>query len=639
MALKMNLIGTKLNSLKRIHKTILVILNDLFLAFTCWLVFGPPMPTFISNNSSYSLVGLIQSQIYSFALPAFLFLTYFYFFGYYKSLIRFFDSRDSIFLCVSGSLLFGFSWAIIYILQFEQIATDLLSIIVLQGLLLSSVLYAFINISRDVAKYFLYPYQTNDNAIPVVIFGSGESAKALLNALQSNAEKKVIAIFDNSSVFKNLLINNIPIISSLSRLSELKSKYPNLQVFLAIPNIKTEERRKIISDLESIKVAVRTVPSLTELISDQKKMTDLQELSIDDILPGARISNAKVSEASSKTFFVSGAGGSIGAEITRQLLSSNPKKIILYELSEYSLFQIERECIAIIDSKDLDTAIVPILGDIRDQKNLNYIFQKFQVDHIYHAAAYKHVPIVEDENNLSIAAENNILGTYNLAQAAVENSIQSFVMISTDKAVRPTNIMGATKRFAEIIIQSINARTDVTRFSMVRFGNVINSSGSVIPLFLDQISQGGPVTVTDKNVMRYFMTIPEASSLVLQAGEMSIGGEVFILDMGEQIRIYDLAKKLIHLSGRNYIEAEGQLEDGIQIQEVGLRPGEKMYEELLISGSEIKTDNPKIFKANESFIKPDQLEPILEQMKESISNYDNKGILNILLENVEGFER
>ena len=635
----MNLIGTKLNSIKRIYKTILVILNDLFLAFTCWLVFGPPMATIISNESSYTFAGLIQAQIYSFALPAFLFLSYFYFFGYYKSLIRFFDSRDSIFLCVSGSLLFGFSWAVMYVLQFEQIATDILSIIVLQGLLLSSVLYAFINISRDVAKYFLYPYQTDDNAIPVVIFGSGESAKALLNALQSNAAKKVIAIFDNSSVFKNLQINNIPIISSLSRLSELKSKYSNLQVFLAIPNIKTEERRKIITDLESLKVAVRTVPSLTELISYQKKMTDLQELSIDDILPGARISNAEVSEASSKTFFVSGAGGSIGAEITRQLLVGNPKKIILYELSEYSLFQIERECIAIIDSKDLDTSIIPILGDIRDRKNLNYIFKKFQVDHIYHAAAYKHVPIVENENNLSIAAENNILGTYNLAQAAVENSVKSFVMISTDKAVRPTNIMGATKRFAEIIIQSINASTDVTRLSMVRFGNVINSSGSVIPLFLDQISHGGPVTVTDKNVMRYFMTIPEASSLVKQAGEMSNGGEVFILDMGEQIKIYDLAKKLIHLSGRNYIEADGQPDDGIQILEVGLRPGEKMYEELLISGSEIKTDNPKIFKANESFIQPDQLLPILEQMKESINNYDNNGILNLLVQNVEGFER
>ncbi|MFL2823822.1 MAG: polysaccharide biosynthesis protein [Paracoccaceae bacterium] len=635
----MNLIGTKLNSLKRTYKTVLVLLNDLFLAFVCWLVFGPPMATIIANGNSDSLMELLQSQIYSFIFPAFLFLIYFYFFGYYKSLIRFFDSRDSIFLCVSGSLLFGFSWAGIYILQFDLIDTDILSIIILQGLLLSSVLYAFINISRDVAKYFLYPYQKDDNAIPVVIFGSGESAQALLNAIQNDSSKNVIAIFDNSSIFKNLQINNIPIISSFNKLTSLKSEHDNLQVFLAIPNIKTEERRKIISDLETMKVAVRTVPSLTELISDQKKMTDLQELSMDDILPGARIANTSVLNASSKTFFVSGAGGSIGAEITRQLLSGNPKKIILFELSEYNLFQIERECLAIIDSKQLDTLIIPILGDIRDQNNLENIFQKFEIDQIYHAAAYKHVPLVEDQNNLAKSAENNILGTYNLAQVAIANNVRSFVMISTDKAVRPTNIMGATKRFAEIIIQSINANTDITRFSMVRFGNVINSSGSVIPLFLDQISQGGPVTVTDKDVMRYFMTIPEASSLVLQAGEMSTGGEVFILDMGEQIKIYDLAKKLIHLSGRNYIEAEGQIEDGIQILEVGLRPGEKMYEELLISGSEIKTENPKIFKANESFIQPDQLEPILEQMKESISNHDNTRILNILVENVEGFVR
>ena len=265
------------------------------------------------------------------------------------------------------------------------------------------------------------------------------------------------------------------------------------------------------------------------------------------------------------------------------------------------------------------------------------VFNNFDIDHIYHAAAYKHVPLVEDSNNLAVAAANNILGTYNLAQVAADNNVNSFVMISTDKAVRPTNIMGATKRFAEIIIQSLNANSDSISFSMVRFGNVINSSGSVIPLFLDQISKGGPVTVTDKNVMRYFMTIPEASSLVLQAGEMSSGGEVFILDMGEQIKIYDLAKKLIHLSGRNYVEEEES--DGIQILEVGLRPGEKMYEELLISGSEMKTDNPKIFKANESYIQFDLLQPILEELKESIRDYNNEKILSILTENVEGFER
>jgi FlaA1/EpsC-like NDP-sugar epimerase len=403
--------------------------------------------------------------------------------------------------------------------------------------------------------------------------------------------------------------------------------------------MKTEPRRQIISDLETIKVAVRSVPTLRDLISDQKKLSDIQELSIDDILPGARINNISVSEASSKTFFISGAGGSIGAEITRQLLGANPKEIILYELSEFNLFQIEKECLAIKDSKKLDTLIIPILGDIRNQNNLNNCFKKFDIDHVYHAAAYKHVPLVEDDNNLAIAAENNILGTYNLAQVAVSNNVSSFVMISTDKAVRPTNTMGATKRFAEIIIQSLNASTNFTKLSMVRFGNVINSSGSVIPTFLDQIAQGGPLTVTDKDVVRYFMTIPEAASLVMQAGEMSEGGEVFILDMGEQVKIYDLAKKLIHLSGSNYLDEAEHHGEGIQILEVGLRPGEKMYEELLISGSEIKTDNPKIFKANESYIELDQLLPILKQMEEHIRAYDNAKILSILSENVEGFER
>jgi FlaA1/EpsC-like NDP-sugar epimerase len=635
----MNLIGSKLNSLNRRVKTILVVLNDLFLSFTCWLVFGPPMATIISYQNKNSFFEVIFSQIYSFLFPAILFLFYFYFFGYYRSLIRFFDSRDSIFLCVSGSLLFGFSWSGIYILEFDIIETNFLPIILLQGLLLSAVLYAFINISRDVAKYFLYPYENDKNAIPTVIYGSGESAQELINTLQNDSTKYVVAIYDDSALLKNLQINNVPIISNFKKLATLKAKHQNLQVYLAIPNMKTEQRRKIISDLETIKVAVRTVPSLTELISDQKQLSDIQELSINDILPGARITNTNVFEASSKTFFISGAGGSIGAEITRQLLAANPKAVILYEFSEFNLFQIEKECLAIKDSKTLDTLIIPILGDIRDKNNLNNLFKKFHIDQIYHAAAYKHVPLVEDDNNLAIAAENNILGTYNLAQVAVSNNVSSFVMISTDKAVRPTNIMGATKRFAEIIIQSLNASSDFTRLSMVRFGNVINSSGSVIPTFLDQISQGGPLTVTDKNVMRYFMTIPEAASLVLQAGEMSEGGEVFILDMGEQVKIYDLAKKLIHLSGRNYLEEAVKDKDGIQILEVGLRPGEKMYEELLISESEIKTDNPKIFKANESYIELDQLLPILKQMEEHIRAYNNAKILSILSENVEGFER
>ena len=633
----MNLIGETLNALPRKQKTVLVLLNDLFLSFICWIVFGPPMATVLSPEFSANFQTLILEQIYSFAIPAILFIAYFHFFGYYRSLIKYFDSRDSILLCVSGSLLFGFSWAAIYILQFNVISTSFLSIIILQGLLLSSVLYAFINISRDIAKYLLYPVSKDDNAAPVVIFGSDGSANDLLQALHADPSKNIVALFDDSKTFKNLLINNIPIVSSFDRLEQLKTIHPNLEVLLAIPNIKTDKRRKIISDLEQIKVAVRTMPSLNELLSDEKKVTDIQELSINDILPGARISNAKVHDAESKTFLISGAGGSIGAEITRQLLSSNPSKIILFELSEYNLFNIERECLAIKSAKNLDTEILPILGDIRDRKNLEHIFQKFVIDHIYHAAAYKHVPLVENENNISKAAENNILGTYNLADVAVKYNVHSFVMISTDKAVRPTNIMGATKRFAEIIIQSINAEAINTKFSMVRFGNVINSSGSVIPLFIDQISRGGPVTVTHKDVKRYFMTIPEASNLVLQAGEMSTGGEVFILAMGEQVKIYDLARKLIHLSGRNHADIDQ--DEGIEIVEIGLRPGEKMYEELLISGSEIKTDNPKIYKATESFIGLKDLRPLLSQLTDSIDKYDNDKILNILSQHVEGFQR
>ena len=633
----MNLIGKTLNALPRKKKTILVLLNDLSLSFICWLVFGPPMATILSAELSATLPTLILDQIYSFAIPALMFIAYFYFFGYYKSLIRYFDSRDSIFLCVSGSLLFGFSWAAIYILQFNVISTSFLSIIILQGLLLSSVLYAFINISRDIAKYFLYPAIKDDNAVPIVIFGSDGSANDLMQAFQGDPSKNVVALYDDSRTFKNLQINNIPIISGFDKLEQLKSLHANLQVLLAIPNIKTERRRKIISELERIKVAVRTMPPLNELLSDQKKVTDIQELSINDILPGARISNAKVKDAKSKTFLISGAGGSIGAEITRQLLASNPHKIILFELSEYNLFNIEQECLAIKSSKILDTEIIPILGDIRDSRSLEHLFQQFEINHIYHAAAYKHVPLVENKNNIAKAAENNILGTYNLAQAAVKFNVHSFVMISTDKAVRPTNIMGATKRFAEIIIQSINAEASQTKFSMVRFGNVINSSGSVIPLFVDQISRGGPVTVTHKDVKRYFMTIPEASNLVLQAGEMSEGGEVFILDMGEQVKIYDLARKLIHLSGKNHSISDG--DNGIEIIEVGLRPGEKMYEELLISGSEIKTDNPKINKAIESFVDFNELKPLLLDLAESINNYDNTKILNLLSLHVEGFER
>lgn len=617
------------------QKKLIIFANDFILALICWLVFGPPMATVIASEFSSGVFEILLGEWQSFVIPALLAQTYLYIFGFYKTIIKFFDSKDSIFITSTGSLVFGFSWALMHVYQFQIVSTSFLSIAFLQGLLLAAVLYAFLNLSRDLAKYILYPRDTNIDARPVVIYGAGSSGNELFQSVLLDPTLKVVAFYDDSSQLKNRQINNIPILGSFKKLAHLKKEHKNLEVFLAIPSIDTKTRRAIISKLEDIKVAVRTVPSFHELMSDQKKMTDIQNLSLDDLLPRGRVETNTISNAENQNILISGAGGSIGSEIVRQVLGNNPLSIILLEVSEYNLYVIEKECIAIKKSKNLDTQIIPYLGDIRDKNHLNNFFQKYKINSVFHSAAYKHVPLVEDQNNIIKACENNILGTYYLALASINNNVDSFVMISTDKAVRPSNIMGASKRMAEMLIQSLDIKSLNTKFSMVRFGNVINSSGSVIPLFLDQISRGGPVTVTDKNVTRYFMTIPEAANLVLQASEMAQGGEVFILDMGEQLNIMDLAKRLVHLSGRSI--ATTNKEEGIEIIEVGLRPGEKMFEELLISGDQLKTKNPKIYKSMESFPSADQMKGLIDKVNIAIDQNDHLKLIQIFKDNVEGY--
>ncbi len=617
------------------QKKLIILANDFILALICWLVFGPPMATVIASEFSSGVFEILLGEWQSFVIPALLAQTYLYIFGFYKTIIKFFDSKDSIFITSTGSLVFGFSWALMHVYQFQIVSTSFLSIAFLQGLLLAAVLYAFLNLSRDLAKYILYPRDTNIDARPVVIYGAGSSGNELFQSVLLDPTLKVVAFYDDSSQLKNRQINNIPILGSFKKLAHLKKEHKNLEVFLAIPSIDTKTRRAIISKLEDIKVAVRTVPSFHELMSDQKKMTDIQNLSLDDLLPRGRVETNTISNAENQNILISGAGGSIGSEIVRQVLGNNPLSIILLEVSEYNLYVIEKECIAIKKSKNLDTQIIPYLGDIRDKNHLNNFFQKYKINSVFHSAAYKHVPLVEDQNNIIKACENNILGTYYLALASINNNVDSFVMISTDKAVRPSNIMGASKRMAEMLIQSLDIKSLNTKFSMVRFGNVINSSGSVIPLFLDQISRGGPVTVTDKNVTRYFMTIPEAANLVLQASDMAQGGEVFILDMGEQLNIMDLAKRLVHLSGRSI--ATTNKEEGIEIIEVGLRPGEKMFEELLISGDQLKTKNPKIYKSMESFPSADQMKDLIDKINIAIDQNDHLKLIQIFKDNVEGY--
>ena len=372
-------------------------------------------------------------------------------------------------------------------------------------------------------------------------------------------------------------------------------------------------------------------------------MTDIQPLSIDDILPRKRVHILKKEIYDKRCILVTGAGGSIGSEISRQLFSMHVSKIILFDISEFNLFSINKELNDLQDElKNLSedkrnyTEIIPILGDIKDSSRFSRILSKFNVETVYHAAAYKHVPLVEFSENVLYSIENNIFGTLSVMQSCIEQKVKSAILVSTDKAVRPTNIMGATKRFAEQVIQSLQEGNQNIRLSMVRFGNVINSSGSVIPLFRKQISNGGPLTVTHKDVTRYFMTIPEASSLVIQAENFALGGEVFLLDMGEQVKIYDLAKKLIHLSGNNIAEEDSS--KGIQVREVGLRPGEKLYEELLISGDEVTTEHPKIFKSIESFPSIDKINIQLDHLRECILKNDTNSAIKVLLENVEGFK-
>ncbi len=630
----MRKLSTVLRNFSRNQKYILIFSTDLFTAFTCWVVFGPPLTFLIASDFNVSLYENIYKNIVNFLVPAFLLFLYFLISGFYRSLIKFFDSKDSIFRALIGSFIFGFAWGFVYLSQYELIRTDFMTTVMLQSLLLSSVLYAFLQITRDIARLIIYPSRIHQHGKPVLIYGAGSAGNELYQSIKLNPEINVVGFFDNSFTLTGAEINKIKIYGKNKHIKKLVKLYPDLQIFLAIPSLTINERRKIISSLERFKVAVRSIPSLHEVVANEKKLAEIQELSIDDILPRERVSRPDIS-FKNQSIFITGAGGSIGSEIVRQVLLGKPKKIVLFELSEINLYSIQSEVEAIKNTQKIDCEIIGILGDVKDSNRVQKTLVKHDIDCIYHAAAYKHVPIVELEDNITEGIKNNVLGTQSLCESARVCKIKKVVVISTDKAVRPTNVMGASKRFAEMIVQSIDHRSKDTKFCMVRFGNVLNSSGSVIPLFRKQISEGGPVTITHKEVTRFFMTISEASSLVIQAGKFCEGGEVFILDMGEQVKIYDLAEKLIYLSGRNIQRNDDG--EGIEIREVGLRPGEKLYEELLISGKEMATPNDKIFMSNELFPSEETINNALIDMKKHIEDNDPDGIRKILEKHVEGY--
>ena len=630
----MNKISLFLINLSRRQKIIALVLSDFSLALLCWIIFGPPFTFLIASNFENTLIELIFSNYVSFVIPFLLTFIYFYISGFYRSLMKFFDSKDSIFRALIGSFIFGFAWGFVYISQYEIIRTNFLTTVMLQALLLASVFYAFLQISRDIARLIIYPTKERLNAKPVLIYGAGTSGNELYHSIKQNPKIKIVGFYDNDFNLNGSFINKIRIFGKPKHIKKLAKKFPNLEIYLAIPSLDMSTRRNIISSLEQYQVAVRSIPALHEIVEDQKKMAEIQDLSIDDILPRSRVDKSNVS-FEGIAVMITGAGGSIGSELVRQVLDGNPKKIVLYEFSEINLYSIESEINLIKKAKNISTEIIGILGDVKDKKRLRDTMYSHNIEYLYHAAAYKHVPIVEYFENISEGIKNNIFGTKSVCEAALMSKLKKVVVISTDKAVRPTNVMGASKRFAEMIVQSSDEKSESTTFCMVRFGNVINSSGSVIPLFRKQISEGGPVTITHKKVTRFFMTIAEASSLVIQAGEYAKGGDVFILDMGEQVKILDLAKRLIYLSGRNI--SYDQSSEGIEIREVGLRPGEKLYEELLISGKEERTPNDKIYKSNEDSLPDDVLNSALKELEYSVRDNNTKTIRAILERYVEGF--
>jgi len=404
---------------------------------------------------------------------------------------------------------------------------------------------------------------------------------------------------------------------------------------LALPSISRKKRNEIIEKLSPFSVHVRSLPSVSELAEGKVKIDDLLEIDIRDLLgrelvqPNKNLLKIKITD---KVVLVTGAGGSIGSELCRQILSLKPKQLILFEVSESSLYHLEQE---LTSTNISNIEIFPVLGSVRDLKRMKDIFSYYAVQTIYHAAAYKHVPLVE--YNPSQGILNNAIGTMLAAEAAIAEKVETFVLISTDKAVRPTSTMGAAKRVAELVLQALAQKPNNTCLTMVRFGNVLDSSGSVIPLFKKQIQEGGPITVTDANMVRYFMTIPEAVELVIQAGAMSEGGDVFVLDMGKPLKIYDLALNMIQLSGLQVLD-DNNPDGDIEIKFTGLRPGEKLYEELLVGDNTTETENKLIMRAHETMIDWDDLKPMLNELEEASINAEHKKIRKLLKQIVPQFK-
>ena len=473
----------------------------------------------------------------------------------------------------------------------------------------------------------------------VLIYGAGASGTALLDALQDSPRYQVAAFIDDDNRLTGGHILNKKIYSA-TRIELLVEKLKIDQVFLAMPSVNRQRRREIINGLTNLSVKIKELPSLQEIAEGKVTVSTMRRVDILDVLDRQTVDPDPILLAKNietKNVLVTGAGGSIGSELCRQIIKNKPKCLVLYELSEYALYAVHQELLAwqATNVNQIQTEIIALLGDVKNEKKLKKVFDMHTINTVYHAAAYKHVPIVE--YNPFEGVINNTKGTYHCVKAAIEAKVETFVLISTDKAVRPTNIMGASKRLAELVCQGFSNQSSSTKISMVRFGNVLGSSGSVVPLFTKQIAKGGPITVTHPEVTRYFMTIPEAANLVIQAGAMAQGGEVFVLDMGKPVKIIDLARRMIHLSGYE-VKDESNPAGDIEIIFSGLRPGEKLYEELIIGDDNVEaTQHSLIMQAREDYFEISVIENILTELNQRSLLHDTTWLKHKLSQYVEGY--
>ena len=556
-------------------------------------------------------------------------------FGLYRAIIRYIDFK-ALWSVVQAASLYALIWGIISLMSSVDGLPRSVILInwILSILLIGSLrIFAHAMLSGNF-KLAVFNAQNKNNQKRALVYGAGDAGIQLSSALEHSSEFNPVGFIDDAKELHGKNIRGLNIYSANDIIAIIEKLQVD-EILLAIPSASRSKRVSIINALEPYPIAVRMLPGVSELAKGKISISDLREVSMDDLLGRDVVQSNKEllgKNITNKVVMVSGAGGSIGSELCRQIKVLKPKTLILYEMSELALYEIENE---LLTSVTKNTTIYPILGSVNNKARLEYIFNHFGVNTIYHAAAYKHVPMVEYNNNEGI--DNNVFGTLNCAQAAINKGVETFVLISTDKAVRPTNTMGATKRFAELILQALSIENHNTLFSIVRFGNVLGSSGSVIPLFKKQIKNGGPITVTDPNIIRYFMTITEAVELVIQAGSMGNGGDVFVLDMGEQVKIDDLAKKMIKLSGLE-IKSDLNPEGDIEIKYTGLRPGEKLFEELLIGKNTSETDNPRILRAQEEMLDWIKLEPILDALRVAINENNYLKLRELLIEAVPLFK-